>query len=100
MEMSAARGGLQLPLENVPGKVQHQLCQEKVGDQDEHGSGDYRLRGRSSNSLRSAPHRQSLIAPNRRYDKSENDRLGESLHQVGKLQDINRSRPKSDRTEP
>src|SRR6266851_4443597 len=99
METSAVRGRLQLRLEDVSGKVQHQLGEEEVGDQNDHGSSYHCLRGRSPHSLRSALHLQSLITSNRRYDKAEDERFGQSLHQIGKLQNVNRPRPEGDRTQ-
>src|SRR6266436_1019459 len=93
METSVVRGRLRFTLEYVTGKPQHQFREEEVGDQNKHGSSDDRLRGGTTDPLRPAFHCQSLIATNRRYDEAVDDRLGQSLHQVRKLQNINCARP-------
>jgi hypothetical protein len=46
--------GLRLWLKNVSSKEQHQLGQEKIHNQDEHGRGHHRMRGRATHTLRSA----------------------------------------------
>src|SRR6516165_881814 len=67
-------------------QIERELGEEGVGDDDQHGRDNDGLRSGSANPLSAATYPHSLVAAHRGKDESEDQRLGEALHEVGEFQ--------------
>src|SRR5450755_4361179 len=66
--------------------VDHELADQKVDEDDEHGRDNHRLGSGAANSLRTAACGHSIEAPDAGNDEAKHDRLYQALKDIGKTQ--------------
>src|SRR5580704_6897455 len=86
-------------LEKSVREVQGHFCEKRVSHNDHHGRQYSRLSGGPADSLRAAANGEPFVTANGGKDEREKKRLSESLHQVCKIQSIDRAAPELDRSE-
>src|SRR5580658_9218884 len=87
------------PLEEFVREIQRHFGEKRIGDDDHHGRQHGRLRRGPAHALRATAHRQPFVAANGRQDEGEKKRLHKSLHQIRKIQSIDRAPPEFDGAE-
>jgi hypothetical protein len=76
-------------------KIESDLGEEGVGDNDEYGGNDNSLRGGAANTLGSPFDIQALIATDRGDQESEDDSFHEALHDVREFENFDGAFPES-----
>src|SRR5580704_12440042 len=92
-------GAVWAALEKLVGKEQGDFGQEGVSDDDEDGREDSGLCSSAADALRASAHGQAFVTTDRGEDKGKKDGLGESLHDVRKIEGIDGAAPELDGAE-
>ncbi len=72
------------------------FCEEGIRNNNEDGGNDHSLSGGATDTLRTTADVEALVATDGSEDETEDDGLGETLHDVGKLEDFDGALPKGE----